>query len=161
LRAILHQRAANAARLAGDRAAAFAHMDAAEYELADRPLTFDKANVAVARVLQYAVTAEPEQFDRAAARALELAAALPDRAAAHRLQLEVQEDTAMALVDRGDPGGFDELERALRMSADVPSAARESVSPMLNVYTEAVVSLFQREAANLRERIHAGFRKHD
>ena len=64
--AMLTQHAANCARLSGDSAAADAHMDAAERVLAGRPVSYEMAWVAAARILQAVVQVEPDRVARAA-----------------------------------------------------------------------------------------------
>jgi DNA-binding CsgD family transcriptional regulator len=157
---LLHQRAANAARLYGDMAAAGAHMDSAEQLLEERPPSYQKANVAVARMLQFTVRVQPEQVAAAGARALALAHEL-DPAPAQRVEMEVRFYQVLNLAARGDPAAFRLFDELMHLVGPAAAASHDLVIARINTYIEAVLGLFHRQAAELREGLLAGIRRHE
>src|SRR5579859_266380 len=158
---LLHQRAANAARLHGHLPAAGSHMNAAEQVLADRPVSFQKANVAVARALQYTVQVSPDQAIDAIERALTMARELTDPAQALRIDSEARAYLVLTLLDRGDPAAY----RSFRQLLSVPAGGRNYASDMviarINTFAGSVFSLFHAEAERLREELLDGIRRHE
>ncbi len=158
---LLHQRAANAARLQGRLQAAGSHMDAAEALLEDRPASFQKANVAVARALQYTVQVRPERSIAAIDRALTLARELSDPARTLRIESEARAYLVLTLLDRGDPEAFTIFARLLAVPARGHNDAADLVIARINTYSHAVFSLFHAEAARLREELLEGIRRQE
>ncbi|HEY7294722.1 MAG TPA: LuxR C-terminal-related transcriptional regulator [Dehalococcoidia bacterium] len=158
---LLHQRAANAARLQGRLRAAGDHMDAAEQLLADRPASFQKANVAVARALQYTVQVRPDRAIAAIERALALARELRDPARALRIESEARAYLVLTLLDRGDPSAFQIFERLLEAPGRGHNYAADMVIARINTYSASVFSLFHHEAERLREELLDGIRRQE
>jgi DNA-binding CsgD family transcriptional regulator len=158
---LLHQRAANAARLHGEIRAAGAHMDAAEQVLSDRPVSFQKANVALARALQYTVQVLPDRATEAIERAQAMARELTDPARALRIELEARSYLVLTLLDRGDPAAYHIFEQLLR----APSAGRNDASDLviarINTFIASVLSLFHDEADRLRDDLLEGIRRQE
>lgn len=160
-RSLLHQRAANSARLHGDFAGAGAHMDAAEAVLADQPTSYQKAFVATGRVLQAVVRGRPEGVVAAAERALAMARELGDGAEATRITVEVRAHLLLTLIDSGDPAAFILLEEILALGGQTPRRISDLVVLRLNAYTGAVVAMFHADAARLRTRLEDDLRRHE
>ena len=161
VRANLHRRAANAARLSGDFAAAARHMDQAVATLADQPVSNEKVKLAVARVLQAQVGGDVTLTEQRAAHALELAGQLPDKSLASTFVLETRSYLGMAQLTAGDPAGFASFEAIAVLGAVDPRFEREVLIGMNNAYGLAVLSLFHDDAVRYRERLEAGMRRHD
>lgn len=161
VRSLLHQRAANAARLHGDIAGAVSHMDDAERELAGRPVSYQMAYVATARLLQAVVGMRPERVEAAAARALRLATALGPGPRSERIVTEVQAHRLLSLIDQGNPDAFPMLESIVALARAGAGNPADVVALLLRGYTGAVVSLFNAEAADLHERCETAIHRHE
>jgi DNA-binding CsgD family transcriptional regulator len=152
-RSHLHQRAADAARMAGQIARAHAHMDAAERALAGRPASYQMGNLWAGRLLEAAALVEPERVDVAAERALAVARRLPDRGEAARLEVEVRSHLLVSLLDCGDPAGFALLESVEEYAETCPLGMPERAAAMLNAYAGAVLGLFHERSEALYARL--------
>jgi DNA-binding CsgD family transcriptional regulator len=161
VRSLLHQRAADAARLYGDGAGAAAHMDEAERVLEGRPPSFQMAYQAAGRVLQAGVRVEPERAAAAAARALAIIRQLGDPRVATRLEMEVRAFLLVSLLDCGDPAGFTLLDGVEHYVAGLPRETPDIATALWNAYASAVVSLFHAQAADLHERCVRAVERHE
>ena len=151
-RSLLHQRAANAARLLGDGAAAAAHMDAAEQALAGQPPSFQMGYLAAGRVLQAAVTLDPIGAATAAARANAIIDQLPEDNGSLRLRLEVKAFQLVSILDQGDPQGLRDVAELERYAGLDPRPSPDLATTLINAYAGAVVALFSDAAAALEQR---------
>jgi DNA-binding CsgD family transcriptional regulator len=159
-RSRLHQRAADAARLHGDGAAANVHMDAAEHALEGRPVSRQMINVAVARILQASVRAEPALVQAAAEHALRLIRESNSPETTLGYELEARSYLGLTRIASGDPAGFDAYGDLAELGARNPRIARDVLITTLNAYTAAVPALFHTEAARFRDALFAGMRRH-
>ena len=160
VRSLLHQRAANAARLCGDVEGARRHMDEAERELEGRPVSYQMAYVATARLLQAVVAMQPERAEAAAARAECLAAELGPGPHATRIVAEVKANLVPSYLDQGNPAGFAMLEEVLALAGRSGGNPGDAISLLLSGYIGAVVSLFLAEADDLERRCAEALRRH-
>jgi DNA-binding CsgD family transcriptional regulator len=159
-RSRLHQRAADAARLHGDGAAANGHMDAAEHALEGRPVSRQMINVAVARILQASVRAEPARAQAAAERALCLIRELNSPETTAGYELEARSYLGLSLIAAGDPAGFAAYAELAELGARNPRLTGDVLITTVNAYTAAVPALFHAEAAGFRAGLDAGMQRH-
>jgi DNA-binding CsgD family transcriptional regulator len=160
-RAHLHQHAARAALQLGDLAGDDAHLAAAEELLAQRPVTAQTANIAVARAARVALAIEPDRLASRVRRALDLADLLDNADRASWVRVSARRFLAVSRIECGDPAGFAMLEDALAEASTRRLAPGTAVSALGSAYEAAVIALFHREAAALRERLHEAIGRHE
>jgi len=147
-RARLHQLAAHAASRLGDIVGDEAHIEAADAVLADQPAGPIKANIAVARVARAVNYVRPERIEPAVAAARRLAREL-EPAAAATVEAQVLTFPAVAGAQQGDPACFGLLEQARSLVSGHALMPGITLTGVVNVYTESVISLFHGQATTL------------
>jgi DNA-binding CsgD family transcriptional regulator len=157
----LHQLAARAAYYEGDIVADETHLAAAEQALAGRPVSLQVANIAVARAARAAAAVEPERLAAAAERALAIVEQLGESTPAARVAIDVRRFLAVSRIGGGDPSGFALIEELVREAEERRLPADTAVSALGGAHEQAVISLFHREAAGLRERLFEKIRRHE